>query len=317
MIRAVKESGHVIDESPAIGDFPEKAQRAFGLEVAQKMGFDFDSGRLDLTTHPFCTSFNHKDVRITWRYMQDDFRSALYGIMHEAGHGLYEQGLPSRFERTPLGEAVGLGMHESQSRLWENLVGRSRAFWEWCLPVFKKHFPDKAHITLDQLYPTLHTCKPSLIRVEADEATYNLHVAARFEIERRLFAGEIEVRDLPAVWDDTYEQLLGVKANSVSDGVLQDIHWAMGAFGYFPTYTQGNLISSQLWEAMQNDIGDLDSLMRVGDLAPMRGWLGEKIHSQGKLYSGSELVERATGKALTAEPFIDSITSVTAGIYGL
>ncbi len=317
MIQAVQESGRPVNEAPALGDFPEAAQRAFGREIAEKMGFDFEAGRLDLTTHPFCTSFNHRDVRITWRYMQDDFRSALYGIMHEAGHGLYEQGLPKQFERTPLGEAVGLGMHESQSRLWENLVGRSRAFWEWCLPVFHKHFPDKAHVTLDELYPTLHTAKPSLIRVEADEATYNLHVAARFDIERRLFAGEIEVGDLPAVWDDTYESLLGVRAGNVSDGVLQDIHWAMGAFGYFPTYTLGNLINSQLWLAMGDDLGDLDALMRTGDLAPIRNWLGKKIHANGRMYSGDELVERATGKPLSAEPFVNYITSVTSEVYGL
>ncbi len=180
LIKAVADSGVVVDESPARGSYPEEAQRAFGVEIAAAMGFDFQAGRLDKATHPFCTTFDLQDVRITWRLQEDDFRPALFGIMHEAGHGLYEQGLPARWQGTPLGNAVSLGVHESQSRLWENLVGRSRSFWSWALPRFRKHFPGAEGLTVEALWPALHTVEPSFIRVEADEGTYNLHAAVRF-----------------------------------------------------------------------------------------------------------------------------------------
>ncbi|MDP6850575.1 MAG: carboxypeptidase M32 [Planctomycetota bacterium] len=306
-----------VDEAPAMGDFPVAEQKAFGLFVAEQMGFDFQAGRLDATTHPFCSGFHSNDVRITWRHLEGDFRSALYGIMHEAGHGLYEQGLPSKWAGTPIGGAVSLGIHESQSRLWENLVGRSRSFWKWALPHFVKHFPAKDGLTVDQLWPALHTARPSLIRVEADEATYNLHIAIRFDIERRLFAGEISVPDLPEAWDNAYEKYLGIRAENASDGVLQDIHWSMGAFGYFPTYSLGNLIACQLFDAAENELGDLDEAFAVGEFAPLRDWLGEKVHSQGSRWNASELVQKATGQPLTAGPFLAYIRDVSSEAYGL
>jgi len=317
LIKAVQDSGVVVDESPAQGDFPQQAQEDFGRKVAKQMGYDFEAGRLDLAAHPFCSGFAIGDVRITWRFLKDDFRSALFGIMHEAGHGLYEQGLNVDWEGTSIGGAVGLGMHESQSRLYENLIGRSRAFWHWALPHFHAAFPDKATVTVDEMFPALHTAKPSLIRVEADEATYNLHIAARFEVERRLFSDSISVADLPEFWNQTYQDLLGIQSATAADGVLQDIHWAMGAFGYFPTYTLGNLINAQLFETIQEDNPELENQLKTGDLQPLRDWLKEKVHRHSSRFSSAKLVENVTAKPLSASAFLRYIKTITQEVYGI
>jgi carboxypeptidase Taq len=317
IVKAVADSGVVIDESAALGDFPGPAQEAFGRMVAETMGYDFDAGRLDESTHPFTTEFGVHDVRITWRWEPDDFRPGLFGIMHETGHALYEQGIDPDLEGTPAGNAVSLGIHESQSRLWENLVGRSRPFWEWALPHWQQAFPHKADVDLDDLWPALHTVRPSLIRVEADEVTYNLHIVARFEIERALFAGDIDVADLPERWDDTYEELLGVRPPSAAEGVLQDIHWSMGAFGYFPTYTLGNIINAQLFEAARRDLGDLDGHLRNGELGPLLGWLRDRIHRHGRRYRAAELIERATGEPLSTDAFLRHIRTTVHEAYGV
>jgi len=317
LVRAVQGSGIVVDEGPVKGIYPAAAQEAFGRAVASQMGFDFERGRMDLATHPFCSGFDVGDVRITWRFEDDDPRPALFGIMHEAGHGLYEQGLRKDWQRTPLGSAVSLGMHESQSRLWENQVGRSRAFWEWALPVFKQHFPASSSLELDELYPALHTTQPSLIRVEADQGTYDLHVAARFELERAIFAGDLAVGDLPGAWDDTYDELLGLRAPDLAQGVLQDIHWSMGAFGYFPTYTLGNLMNAQLFAAAGESLGDLGAQFAQGDFAPLLGWLREHVHQHGRRFPAKELIERATGKPLSSEAFLAERKRTAKEIYGV
>ena len=317
LIQAVSESGREVDESPARGRFPAEQQRAFGLMVAARMGFDFDGGRLDETTHPFCTGFGVHDVRITWRYQEDDFRPALFGIMHEAGHGLYEQGLPEDWEGQPLGAAVSLGIHESQSRLWENLVGRSRAFWEWALPHFRESFPGSSGVTVDSLWPALHTVKPSFIRVEADEATYNLHVAARFEVERALIGGSLEVAELPGAWNDAYDRLLGIRPASDADGVLQDIHWAMGMFGYFPTYTLGNLVAAQLFETAQGELGDFSESFRRGEFKELLDWLRARVHRRGSLRTPKELVREVTGRALSPQDFLAYLRRTTDEVYSV
>ncbi|MEM8745988.1 MAG: carboxypeptidase M32 [Actinomycetota bacterium] len=317
LVKAVADSGVIIDESPARGVFSEEAQLALGRQVAEAIGFDFGAGRLDLSAHPFTTRFGAGDVRITWRYDDDDFRSGLFGIMHEVGHGLYEQGLPSDYARTPLGDAVSLGVHESQSRLWENLVGRSRAFWEWALPVMQRHLPSTDEVTVDALFPALNTVVPSLIRVEADQGTYNLHIVARFEIERRLISGDVEIDDLPDLWDDTYEELLGVRAPDVATGVLQDIHWAMGSIGYFPTYTLGNLMASQLFDAAARDVGDLTGQLSRGEFGPLLEWLRTHVHAHGRRIPAPELIEQATGAPLSSAAFLDHIRSTTADVYGV
>lgn len=317
IVRAVTESGKAVDESPARGDFPMEAQRAFGHRVAREMGFDFEAGRLDLAPHPFCSGFAPTDVRITWRYLADDFRSALFGIMHEAGHGLYEQGLPLEWDGTPIGPATSLGIHESQSRLWENLVGRSQAFWSWCLPLFHEYFPGSRDVTVDRLWPALNTVKPSLIRVEADQGTYDLHIAVRFEVERALIGGEVEVRDLPELWDVTYEELLGIRSPDVADGVLQDIHWSFGGFGYFPTYTLGNLINAQLFVAAKDALGDLDAMFARGEFRPLLDWLRDNIHQHASRYPANELVERVTGRALSPDDFLAERARVAEEVYGV
>ena len=317
MVQAAADCGVEVDEAPAQGQFAPEAQYALGRETAAAIGFDFEAGRLDQAAHPFCTGFAVGDVRLTWRYQEDDFRPALFGILHEMGHGLYEQGLPAAWQSTPIGTAVGLGVHESQSRLWENLVGRSRSFWEWLLPRFRKAFPEHPAFEVDHIYPALHTIRPSLIRVEADEATYNLHVAARFELERRLLAGKLMVDDLPEAWDASYKELLGVRAPSAADGVLQDIHWSMGAFGYFPTYTLGNLIAAQLFDAARAELGDLDAAFARGEFGPLLDWMRRHIHQHGNLRSADQLVQDATGAPLSPDAFLGQLRASAAAVYGI
>jgi len=317
LVRAVAESGVEVDESPARGLFPPERQEAFGRQLATAVGFDFQRGRLDLSTHPFCMGIDPTDVRLTWRYEEEDFRPAIFGILHETGHGLYEQGLPTAWVRTPLGTHASLGVHESQSRLWENHVGRSRGFWRWALPRFQTTFPDAGPVELEALWKALHTVRPSFIRVEADEATYNLHIIVRFELERALFAGDLEVAELPAAWDDRYEELLGLRPSHPADGVLQDIHWPQGMFGYFPTYTLGNLAAAQLYTAAEKELGDLEAAFAEGTFLPLLEWLRDRIHRQGARYAGPELIERATGEALSPDALMTYLQANAAEVYGV
>lgn len=317
LVKAAAASGVVVDESAARGDFSDQSQEALGTAIARAIGYDFEAGRLDVSAHPFTTGFGPGDVRITWRPEPQDFRPGLFGVMHEVGHAMYEQGLPEEWDGTPLGGAVSLGIHESQSRLWENQVGRSRAFWEWALPLLHEHLPATSDVTVDALFPALHTVTPSFTRVEADEATYNLHIVARFDIERRMIAEPIDVNDLPELWNETYQELLGIRPSSAAEGVLQDIHWAMGGIGYFPTYTLGNLISAQLFDAASAALGGADELMARGEFGPLLGWLRENVHRHGRNLSAAEIVERATGKPLSSEPFLTYLRANVADVYGI
>lgn len=316
-VRAVVESGRMVDESPAQGLFAPATQEALGRRIAAAIGFDFAAGRLDLSTHPFCTGISTSDVRMTWRYQKDDFRPAFFGILHEMGHALYEQGLPAEHRRSPIGRVLSLGMHESQSRMWENLVGRSRGFWRWALPMVHEAFGGAGPRSVEALWPALHTVKPSLIRVEADEATYNLHIVVRFELERALFAGRLEVADLPAAWDDLYEELLGIRPTNAAEGVLQDIHWAQGMLGYFPTYTLGNLISCQLFAAARRELGELEPMFEQGELGPLLGWLRDKIHRHGSRLTTSELVEAVTGTPLGSADLLAYLSATCEEVYGV
>lgn len=318
LVRAVVESGRPVDESPVRGHFAPDRQEALARHAAEGIGFDFAAGRLDRTAHPFCVGLSPNDVRLTWRWQEDDLRPALYGVLHEAGHGLYEQGLPADWQRTPLGDSVSLGIHESQSRLFENQVGRSRGFWTWLWPKFQELFPEHAASTdIDALWPALHTVKPSLIRVEADEGTYNLHVAIRFRLERALFAGDLDVPDLPGAWDDLYEELLGIRAPSVADGVLQDIHWSQGIFGYFPTYTLGTMNAAQLYAAAQQDLGDLEAQFAEGETGRLLEWMREKVHRWGCRYTAGELIEKATGRPRSADDLLAYLRQTTEEVYGI
>ena len=317
LVKAVADSGVTVDESPARGAFSDHAQLELGRTVAAAIGYDFDAGRIDRSAHPFTTGFGQGDVRITWRSDPNDLRPGLFGIMHECGHAMYEQGLPDSYVRTPLGEAASLGIHESQSRLWENQVGRSREFWTWALPHLHEYLPETAGVTLDGLFPALHTVTPSAVRVEADETTYNLHIIARFEMEQLLMAEAIEVEDLPEVWNSTYQELLGIRPPSDADGVMQDIHWAMGAFGYFPTYLLGNLIAAQLFDAATDAIDDLPGRIAVGDFAPLLDWLRANVHRHGRRLAAPEIVASATGRALSTEPFLAQLRDAATEIYGI
>ncbi len=317
LVRGVIDAGAPVDESVVEGVYPVERQLAFGRELATAIGFDFEAGRIDHSTHPFCTAFGPGDVRLTWRWEEGDFRPGLFGILHETGHGLYEQGLPAAWQRTPLGPAVSLGVHESQSRLWENLVGRSRGFWHFALPRLHHHLPASAGLTVETLWPALHTVRPSLIRVEADEATYNLHVAVRFDLERRLFAGELEAGDLPAAWDEAYEQALGIRPPNAALGVLQDVHWSLGAFGYFPTYTLGTLAASQLFAAAGEALGDLEAAFSRGEFLPLLGWLRDHVHTHGSRFETSELLLEATGAKLSTQPFLSYLRQTVRDVYGV
>jgi carboxypeptidase Taq len=274
-------------------------------EVLRAVGFDREHWRLDPTIHPFARSMAPTDVRITTRWEPDDLAMAFYSCLHEFGHGLYEaQMLPAHY-RTTLSEAASLGVHESQSRLWENLLGRSRPFCEWVLPLLRRHLGEPfTGLDADALYRMVNHVQLSLIRIEADETTYNLHIALRFELELALIEGRLEVEDLPAAWDEATERLLGLQTPDVLHGVLQDIHWGSGMFGYFPTYTLGNLMAAQLWDAMAADLPDREADFAAGRFGPLRDWLFEHIHRHGRKFDSRELLQRATGQTLSVEPWL-------------
>ena len=296
---------------------PIDDQAVFVRKVAEAMGFDFARGRIDPTVHPFCSGSHPGDVRITTRYAKDKFFDALGSTMHEAGHGLYEQGLPVEHNGTPLGNAVSLGIHESQSRMWENFVGRSMPFWTWCLPELQKAFGDAvSHVTLDDAYQGMNLVRPDFIRVEADEATYNLHIMVRFELERVLMSGDLAPADLPHEWNRRYKEYLGVDVPDDARGCLQDVHWSAGLFGYFPTYTLGNLYAAQLFEKALEDIPDLYDGFIQGDFSPLKAWLNTNVHAHGSRYLPAELCERVTGKPLEAEPLLRHLNDQLRPLYG-
>ena len=299
-------------------NWSKEGQEKLSQSISESIGFDFNAGRRDASTHPFCGGPNPDDVRWTTRYDESDPFGSLYGSLHETGHGLYEQGRPRNLDFQPAGSANGLGVHESQSRLWENQVGRSKEFCEWALPMWKKYFPEQMkNISTDELWRSVNFVEPSLIRVEADEATYNLHIMIRYEIEKKLIAGEIEVDDLPDVWDDMYEEYLGIRAPNRTLGVLQDIHWSFGAFGYFPTYTLGNLYSAQLLTAAKKDLPDYDEDIRTGNFTPLLEWMRRNVHSRGSIITPAELVEEATGRPPSPNDFVEYLKQKVEKLYNL
>jgi carboxypeptidase Taq len=278
------------------GDFPIDAQRRFNRLVAERLGFDFERGRLDEAVHPFTTSIGN-DVRLTTRYDPSDLRYGLYSTIHETGHGLYEQGLDPQAWGTPRGTACSLGVHESQSRLWENHVGRSAAFWESLLPVASEVFPSLRSVSVAAIVSAVNRAGASLIRTEADEITYNLHIILRFELERMLIDGTLAVADLPLAWRERMLAYLGIAPSSDRDGVLQDVHWASGAIGYFPTYTLGNIYGAQLMEAVERHLGGAEVLADPQGPAMLLGWLRRQVHRWGQTYRAPELIAHATGYA--------------------
>ncbi|MFZ5449295.1 MAG: carboxypeptidase M32 [Thermodesulfobacteriota bacterium] len=278
--------------------FPKEAQERLARLAAQSIGYDFAGGRLDPTAHPFSTDIGPGDVRITTRYDENAFSQAFFGTLHEAGHALYDQGLPAEHWGTPRGNPVSLGIHESQSRMWENLVGRSLGFWRYFYPRVQEAFSVLQGVDLEVFHFAVNEVKPSLIRTEADEVTYNLHILLRFELERALMNGDLQVEDLPGAWNDKMQTFLGLAPPDFSQGVMQDIHWSAGHFGYFPTYTLGNLYAAQFFAQAQKDLGPLEDKFAEGTFAPLLLWLRNRIHSQGQRLWARSLVREITGEDL-------------------
>lgn len=300
--RAVQHSQKHVKSLPP-GPYPIAAQQALNAEVAASFGFDFEAGRIDTTAHPFCTTLGPRDIRLTTRYDENDFTSSLFGVMHEAGHGLYEQGLPGAEFGLPSGEAASLGIHESQSRLWENHIGRSGYFWSKWLPVAARYFPQLAPLTLDDFLAAIHRAEYSFIRVEADEATYDLHILLRFGLERRLISGELAVKDVPAAWNESYRDLFGSTPPDDAHGCLQDIHWSMGGLGYFPTYTLGNLNAAQLFAAATAEPA-IAHAVENADYRPLLDWLRHHVHARGAVPTPAEIIRDATGKPPSSEDYL-------------
>ena len=296
--------------------FDTNKQVEFGRLVLKQMGYDFQRGRLDLSAHPFTTSFHPTDARVTTRVFETDLPSCLFSCIHEGGHGLYEQGLSPQQYGTPLGEAISLGIHESQSRLWENSVGRSHAFWKYFYPKLQEVFPSQlGAVQADEFYLAINQVAPSLIRVEADELTYNLHIMVRFEIELDVIEDRVQVDELPELWNAKIEEHLGIIPGNDAEGVLQDVHWSFGAFGYFPTYTLGNLYAAMLFHQAKTDNPDLTKNISEGNFLPLKNWLNDRVHRWGREYSASELIHRITGQALTPEPFIKDLEEKFSTLY--
>jgi len=317
LVHAIHQAPRQPDESLLRRDCPLEAQRAFNRSVAELFGFDFHAGRMDISNHPFCMSTCPDDVRFTTRYRADYLPGSLFGVMHEVGHALYEQGLDRQHAGTPMAQAVSLGLHESQSRLWENLVGRSRPFWEYAFPLLQQAFPVYSDVRLDDWHFAVNAVRPSLIRVEADEVTYGLHIMVRFDVERKMIAGQLAVRDVPDFWNTCFRQYLGLTPPTDADGCLQDIHWSLGVYGYFPTYQLGNLYAVQLFAAARRALPDLDDRLRRGELQPLREWLRANIHAHGMRYRAHELVERVTGKPLSHVPYLEYLGEKFGPLYGL
>ena len=318
LLKKIHQSSVQIDDTILFHTFDQARQLEFGRMVLIAMGYDFERGRLDLSAHPFTTSFHPTDVRVTTRVHEHDLQSCLFSCIHEGGHGLYDQGLDPRYFGTPLGDSVSLGIHESQSRMWENCVGRSRAFWRFFYPMLQQTFHHQLRaLDGEQFYAAINRVKPSLIRVEADELTYNLHVMLRFEIEQDLIEGRTKPEDLPGIWNQKMEQYLGIVPSNDAEGVLQDVHWSFGAFGYFPTYTLGNLYSVQFYEQAKLEIPHLEDEIAAGQLMLLQRWLGQKIHRWGRMFTPDHLAQRVTGKSLDPEPFLIYVEKKYGELYQL
>jgi carboxypeptidase Taq len=314
LVSEIRTKGRKIDNTFLEGDWPEAKQREFTEKIVRAIGFDFDRGRQDTAPHPFCTGWSIGDVRLTTRF-QSYLGSAIFGSLHEAGHGMYEQGSPMAWDRTPLAGGVSLGIHESQSRFWENIVGRSREFWECFYPELQKTFPSLGSVSLDDFHRAVNKVEPSLIRVEADEVTYNLHILIRFELECALLDGSLKVSDLPSAWNQKYADYLGITPPSDAKGCLQDVHWSAGLVGYFPTYSMGNLLSYQFLASLEAQIGDQRSAWAKGSFGPTLKWLQDKIYSRGQRYQPPVLVEQVTGMPMGADDYLAGITNKYRVVY--
>ena len=300
------------------GHFDQQKQWDFSLLLLRDIGYDFSKGRLDRAPHPFTTEFGNSDVRVTTRVFEDNPRSAIFGSVHEGGHALYELGSPDKFERTPLAGGATLGLHESQSRLWENQVARSLPFWRRHFPIMRAFFQDQlGGVSLNQFHRAINKVQPSLIRVEADEVTYNMHIFVRFELEQAMVTGDLKVADVPDAWNAKYEEYLGITPPSDADGCLQDIHWSHGTIGYFPTYCLGNLMSAQIFAQAKTELPGLEEGFTRGEFAPLLLWLRERVHKHGRKFTAPELMKREFDVELSAQPLLAYLRQKYTGLYEL
>lgn len=301
LVQRIAQEGAAIDASFLQQPFDEARQRQLSEDMLEQIGFDFQAGRLDLSAHPFAIGLNPNDVRITTNFIPNDFSFSLFSSLHEGGHALYEQNISPDLAGTLLSTGVSMGIHESQSRLWENMIGRSRPFWERYLSMLQRYFPEQlGGVQVEPFYRAINEVKPSLIRIEADELTYNLHIMIRYELEKALFNGDLEVKDLPEAWNAKYRDTLGIVPSNDKEGVLQDVHWAAGLFGYFPSYALGNMYAAQMMNAMQRDLPNMDELIGKGELLPIKSWLAEHVHRHGKMLTPKEIIQNSTGEALNS-----------------
>jgi carboxypeptidase Taq len=318
LIARVASEGAPVEHSWLEAEFPVERQRRLVAEVVARMGFHSEGWRMDDAVHPFATSLGAADVRITTRWDERFFPMGLYGAMHECGHGLYEAGIADSLQRTPLGHGESLGLHESQSRLWENMVGRSAPFCRFLAPrIAELAGGALAALRPDVLYRAVNRVEPSFIRVEADEATYGLHIVLRFELEQELIEGHVAVADLPEVWNGRFKEYLGLDVPDDANGVLQDVHWAAGLIGYFPTYAIGNIVAGQLWERARADLAELPELLEAGELSTLREWLREHVHRHGAKFSTGELLERIVGEPIRVAPFVSYLKEKVADVHGV
>ena len=318
LVSAIKDSGKSPNMKIIEQDFDVHRQRVFGQEAAAAIGYNFHDGRLDISAHPFTTGLGPHDTRITTRYNPKHLGQALFGTLHEGGHGIYDQNLDPDHYGTPRGESVSLGIHESQSRMWENLVGRSKPFWKHFFPRAQQVFPEAlGNVKFDDFFFAINDVRPSLIRVEADEVTYNMHIMIRFEIEHAFLKGDLKAKDIPAAWNERFKEYLGITPPNDSDGCLQDVHWSSGLIGYFPTYALGNLYSAQFFAKAKEDMPDLDDQFARGDFSGLKNWLAKNIHTHGQRYRAVNLVEVVTGKPLSHEPAVSYLNAKFGELYGL
>jgi carboxypeptidase Taq len=301
-------AGTQADSSFLYQHFPKQQQWEWGMYLIKELHFDFEAGRQDISEHPFSTSFSSNDVRITTRIAENDFGNMTWSCIHEVGHALYEQGLPLDQYGLPLGEACSYSIHESQSRLWENNVGRSFGFWQHYLPQLKKYFPEQfKDISLDQFYGSINKVQPSLIRTEADELTYHFHVFIRYELEKKLMDGSLMPKEIPGFWKEQYKKLLNVEVHSDKEGALQDVHWSHGSFGYFPTYSLGSFYAAQFFSSAEKEIPELRDQISQGEFSNLLSWLRKRIHNNGRMYTSEELCQKITGEPLQVNYFIGHI----------
>ncbi|MGN7479411.1 carboxypeptidase M32 [Solibacillus silvestris] len=318
LVKAIESSTNKPDTAILFKHFPKSGQHAASIQLLEQLGYDFDAGRLDETVHPFMIGLNSGDIRITTKYSERDFRSAVFGTIHECGHALYEQNIDSSLNGLPLSTGASMGIHESQSLFYENIIGRNENFWRQNYSILQMHSPEQFNgVPVEEFLKAINYSEPSLIRIEADELTYPLHIMIRYEIEREIFNGDLQAEDLPRVWNEKYEEYLGIRPQNDAEGVLQDMHWSDGSFGYFPSYALGFMYAAQWKHAMDKDIPNFDELLHSGDITPIKRWLTEKVHQYGALKKPNELILEGTGEPLSAKYLADYLQQKYTKLYNL